>query len=45
MYSSLQEIGCEIGAHGWYHIDMTTISDNQLELHMCKKNRVNKTIF
>lgn len=36
-YLELQSIGCEIGAHGFYHIDLTTLSESELELHMCKK--------
>lgn len=36
-YTKLQEIGCEIGAHGWYHIDMTSLDASQVEIHMCKK--------
>lgn len=36
-YSNLKNIGCEIGAHGWYHLDLTTLNPNDVELHMCKK--------
>ena len=36
-YAKLKEIGCEIGAHGWYHINLTTLPPGEVELHMCKK--------
>lgn len=36
-YLKLQEIGCEIGAHGYYHINLTTLPSTEIELHMCTK--------